>query len=119
MSEQLLKIHDTAKDIARILSHEGQDEVITLEIDLLLTRIKNYELMSYKKMDILRSAIKDGNKLFDFFSDVYINEACTRDVSVEISRLNDYLQSVTRKGIAPVSSAMTTIVDDNIFKGLF
>ena len=88
----------------------------TLAVEELLRRIKMQEQFYRVRIDMLEKAVKHGNKLFDFFSDIYINEAVTRDVKFELMALQDYLDAIRKNHTAPRSSAMDVIHEDQLLK---
>lgn len=77
-----------------------------------------HEELLIKKVDLLRAAVRLGNNLFDYFSDIFIDDAVSKSVQSELKELHTYLVGISRIFPAPMSSNMLIIRTDRILEGL-
>ena len=100
--------------LTNIVSAKGSEKArVAQEV---MTPVRLQEAYYLKRIHMLEKAVKSGNELFDFFADVYINEAVSRPVMPELAALDEYLSAIMGNHMAPHSTAMTITKDDNLLR---
>lgn len=114
---QNFPIHRQLNEFIEKASGENWSHAKTIhELKHFARRVHTLEGVHERKRELLHLAVEAGNELFEFFSDIVIDDMFQNDREKEVEALREYLRDLMKNNFAPHSAGMMICWEDKLLE---